>query len=98
MNSSKAAAETDHRDREDFYTRAAAEKLSPLWVAMNNLVGKEPLSPCVPAIWRYGDVRPYLAEAARLITTEEAERRVMVLEKQGRANGRRIKHSLGHQF
>ncbi len=61
---------------------------------MNNLVGKEPLSPCVPAIWRYGDVRPYLAEAARLITTEEAERRVMVLENPGMANGSRITHSL----
>jgi gentisate 1,2-dioxygenase len=34
----------------------------------------------VAAIWRYDDVRPLLMEAGRVITAQEAERRVLVLE------------------
>lgn len=40
----------------------------------------QPGSVCVPAHWRYADTRPLLARAAGLITTRDAERRVLVLE------------------
>lgn len=80
--------------REDFYRRAAAEKLSPLWQVLDTIATEEPRSPCVPALWRYADIRPYLDEASGLITPEEAERRVMILENPGLDRGNRITHSL----
>jgi gentisate 1,2-dioxygenase len=39
-----------------------------------------PGTQCVPRLWRYEDLRPKLLEAARLISEEQAERRVLVLE------------------
>ena len=32
----------------------------------------------VPCIWRYRDLRPELLRAAELVTTDEAERRVLL--------------------
>jgi gentisate 1,2-dioxygenase len=98
MNSKHAASIDRGHDtrnlREDFYKRAAAQKLSPLWVILDTIATNTPRSACVPAIWRYADVRPYLTEAAALITPEEAERRVMVLENPGITRGNRITQSL----
>jgi gentisate 1,2-dioxygenase len=37
----------------------------------------------VPALWRYNEIRPLLMEAGELITAEQAERRVLVLENPG---------------
>jgi gentisate 1,2-dioxygenase len=37
----------------------------------------------VPAIWRYQDMRPQLLRAAEIITTREADRRVLMLENPG---------------
>ena len=54
-----------------------AHNLAPLWERTRRM---EPGSPCVPALWRYADTRPLLARAAELITTQAAERRVLVLE------------------
>ena len=36
--------------------------------------------PVVPALWRYAELREQVMEAGRLITAEEAERRVLILE------------------
>ena len=48
----------------------------------------------MPAIWKWSDVRPYLMEACELITAEEAERRVLVLENPGMKGESRITRSL----
>jgi gentisate 1,2-dioxygenase len=37
----------------------------------------------VPHLWRYGDVRPVVMEAGAVVSTTEAERRVLVLENPG---------------
>lgn len=66
--------------REDFYQRIDRHDMFPLWEQLHNLVPKEPASACVPALWRYREVRPYLTEAGQLISAEEAIRRVLVLE------------------
>lgn len=66
--------------RRDFYERIGASNLTPLWEVLHSLVPECPASPCVPAGWRYRDVRPHLMEAGRLVTAKEAERRVLVLE------------------
>ena len=80
--------------REEFYRRAGAENLAPLWTELSRLVTKEPVTPVKPAIWHYKDVRPYLMEACKIISTEEAERRVLILENPGLTGQQRITHSL----
>ena len=70
-------------EREAFYARIDAHSMTPLWEVLGALVIPEPQSPCVPALWRYADVRPYVLEAGRLISAKEAERRVLVLENPG---------------
>ena len=66
--------------RADFYRRIGRHNLTPLWEVLGALVPKAPTTPVVPALWRYADVREQVMEAGRLITAEEAERRVLVLE------------------
>ena len=69
--------------RRAYYDRIKPMHLTPLWKELHNLVPREPTSPCVPALWRYADIKPVLLESAELITAEEAVRRVLVLENPG---------------
>jgi len=73
----------DRAAREAFYARIGADNLAPLWEQLHNLVTRTPRSDCQPAHWSYAKVRPYLTEATELITAEEAERRVLILENPG---------------
>jgi len=70
-------------ERQAFYDRISRENLAPLWQVLGELVPRRPRSPGVPAFWRYDTVRPYLLEAGNIISTKEAERRVLVLENPG---------------
>jgi gentisate 1,2-dioxygenase len=97
MDSKGETLTREHRSeagREAFYHRAGSENLAPLWEVMHGLVPEEPKSPCVPVLFRYAEVRPYLMEACKLITAEEAERRVLVLENPGMRGQSRITRSL----
>jgi gentisate 1,2-dioxygenase len=69
--------------RADFYQRISAHHMTPLWEVLGALVPPLPNSPALPALWRYNDLRPHVLDAGRLITAEEAERRVLVLENPG---------------
>ena len=80
--------------RGDFYRRASQQHLAPLWRVLHGLVTETPVPGCVPALWRYRDVRPYVMESCTQISTEEAERRVMVLENPGLRGASRITQSL----
>ena len=80
--------------RMDFYERARGCNLAPLWRVLHGLVTDQPAPRCVPALWRYAEIRPYLMEACKLISAEEAERRVMVLENPGLPGESRITQSL----
>jgi gentisate 1,2-dioxygenase len=80
--------------RAAFYERLSARNLAPLWEAMAGLVTPEPRPACVPAHWRYEDLRPMLMEGGTLITAEEAERRVLVLENPGIRGRSQITQSL----
>jgi len=82
------------KGREEFYRRAGGQNLAPLWRVLGGLVTDEPVAKCAPAIWRYADVRPHLMEACKIISTEEAERRVMILENPALKGQSRITHSL----
>ena len=55
----------------------------PLWEVLSDIVRKDPRTSVQAALWRYDEMRPFIAEAGRLITAEEAERRVLILENPG---------------
>ena len=82
------------RLREPFYKRARSRNLAPLWRVLHTLVTDVPSSSCVAAYWRYSEVRSYLMEACDIISTQEAERRVLVLENPGLAGQSKITPSL----
>jgi gentisate 1,2-dioxygenase len=68
------------RERRAYYDRIGRHGMTPLWEVLGALVPPAPRTPVVPAIWRYADVREHVMEAGRLISAEEAERRVLILE------------------
>src|SRR5687768_1902681 len=51
----------------------------PLWERVAPTAGAR----AIPAIWRYADMRPQLLRAIDLISADEAERRVLMLENPG---------------
>src|SRR3982750_3229639 len=67
-------------ERRAFYETIDALGLTPLWEVLGALVPPAPKSPAAPVHFRYNSIRPHVLEAGRLITAEEAERRVLVLE------------------
>ncbi|MDC0033691.1 gentisate 1,2-dioxygenase [Alphaproteobacteria bacterium] len=71
-------------ERAAFYEKIDPLSLAPLWDRLSDLVTREPHVKAKPHIWKYDDdVRPHLMATADLITAEEAERRVLVLENPG---------------
>ena len=80
--------------RGEFYERIAPLGLAPLWERLKGLVPREPTPLGVPHHWRYSEVRPFVMEAARHISAEEAERRVLLLENPGLRGGSQITNTL----
>jgi len=73
-------AATQNSDLATYSRDIARLNAKPLWERSTRM---GPGTPAVPAIWRYADMRPQLLRAAELITTHEAERRVLMLENPG---------------
>ena len=67
-------------ERAQLYRDMAPLNLTPLWEVLHALVPPQPASPCVPALWKYEQVRPFLMRSGEAITAEEAVRRVLILE------------------
>lgn len=53
--------------------------LAPLWTRYQQLLTPTPKGKALPYIWRYEDLRPYLLQTGELVSTQEAERRVLML-------------------
>jgi gentisate 1,2-dioxygenase len=87
-----APARTPERTR--FYDEIAPKNLAPLWEVLHALITREPATPCVPVVWHYDEVRPYLMRSGKLITAKEAERRVLVLENPALRGQSAITHTL----
>ena len=92
MAINEAPAETP--ERLAYYERIRKDNLAPLWTVFAKLLTAEPKSDCQPHIWRYADLRERLLEAGNLISAEEAERRVLILENPGFPGEARITTSL----
>src|SRR5690606_30977537 len=80
--------------RQSFYDKIDSSNVTPLWEILHSIVTKEPNTPCLPYLWKWADVHGWLQEAGELITAQEAERRVLVLENPGLRGRTRITHSL----
>lgn len=83
MNTTTTGEAGAFEARRDFYRRIDPDNLAPLWEQLHSLVTRTPASQCRPVHWDYRKIRPYLDEAGRLITAEEAVRRVLILENPG---------------
>lgn len=81
MNVSEKPTAQDARSA--LYRRMGSYNLTPLWEVLHNLVPREPSTPCVPALWKYNQVRPFVMQAGAVITAKEAVRRVLILENPG---------------
>ena len=71
--------------RARYERRVAGARLVPLWTFFHDWFPAEPSAAAVPHLWRYADLRPLIAEAAAVVSTADAERRVLVLENPGLA-------------
>ncbi len=92
--SAKASAERSAKARTDFYARLKTKSAAPLWEVLSDIVRKDPRTSVQAALWKYDEMRPFIAEAGRLITAEEAERRVLILENPGLPGMSRVSQSL----
>jgi gentisate 1,2-dioxygenase len=88
------ATSVNEAKRQDFYQRIAAKGLTPLWLNMSAMVSPEPGSRCKPVIWHFDEIRQSIMEGGTLITAQEAERRVLMLENPGFDQGHRVTNSL----
>ena len=86
--------QTPDSTRTDYYARIGEKNMAPLWESLHNLVPRQPASRCVPAIWKYQDVRGDVLASGSLITAEEAVRRVLILENPGLAGQASITQTL----
>src|SRR5579884_90677 len=80
--------------RDAFYARIAQKDMAPLWKVMKSVVTKEPVTRCQPHVWHYADVKSLVMESGGLITAEEAERRVLILENPALHGESRITNTL----
>jgi gentisate 1,2-dioxygenase len=72
------------RDNEAaFQRRAASAGLVPLWTFFKEWFSAEPQPGARPHLWRYAELRALVMEAAAVVSTADAERRVLVLENPG---------------
>jgi len=63
-----------------FHEALRQDGMAPLWEVMRDLAPREPKPIALPAIWRAAKIRESVMRASQLITAEQAERRVVVLE------------------
>lgn len=79
---------------QELYDNMAPAGLTPLWEVLNDLVQVTPRSPAKVHKWAYDTVRDYLMRAGDIISAEQAERRVLILENPGIAGQSAIIPSL----
>jgi gentisate 1,2-dioxygenase len=66
--------------RQHLYDDMSPFALTPLWQVLHALVPIQPKTPCVPAHWKYEQIRPFIMRSGDVITAEEAVRRVLIME------------------
>lgn len=78
-NGNTALSETsDNLDR--YYSSLEESSLAALWTRLKGLVPSEPKAIAQPHQWKFEQLLPKLLEAGGMISAQEAERRVLILE------------------
>jgi gentisate 1,2-dioxygenase len=80
--------------RKAYYSKIAGDNLAPLWEVLKDLVSAEPRTSVRPNVWKFDRVRRLMIEAGDVISAEEAERRVLILENPGLVGQSRVTNSL----
>jgi gentisate 1,2-dioxygenase len=80
--------------RQSFYKKIDGASVTPLWEVLHSLIPPAPKTPCLPALYKWRELHPWVMESGGLITAMEAERRVLILENPGLRGESRITHSL----
>jgi len=80
--------------RQAYYEKISHDNLAPLWEVLKGLVTPEPRTMVQPKLWKFDRIKQLMLEAGDVITAEEAERRVLVLENPGLTGKSRITNSL----
>src|SRR4249920_2261715 len=80
--------------RQAYYDKISKYHLAPLWEVLKGLVTPEPKTQMQPALWKFPEIEKLMSEAGDVITAEEAERRVLVLENPSLRGQTRITNSL----
>ena len=81
-------------NRQAYYDKISKKDMAPLWEVLRNVVTKEPKSKCAPNVWKFDDIKGLMLEAGDVISAEEAERRVLVLENPALRGQSRITNTL----
>lgn len=93
----KTAGGTNARQqalRQAFYERISEHHLAPLWEVIGKLLAHEPTTEALPHLWAYESMRPLLLESGEIISAQEAERRVLVLENPGLRGASKVSDAL----
>lgn len=80
--------------RNSFYRELEPHAMAALWTRLRKLIPAEPTPVGVPHRWAYLKARPYLMDSANLISAEEAERRVLLMENPGLPGTSRITNTM----
>lgn len=78
----------------EFHKRLESKSVAPLWESLAELVPVRPRPRCVPTLWPYEELRPFVMESGKLITAKGAERRVLILENPGIRGSSQITETL----
>lgn len=73
--------------RRQYYAELEQLHMGPLWAVLRRTLTAQPLERETPHLWRWADVRPQLLRAGELVTTAEAERRVLMFVNPGNPAG-----------
>lgn len=74
---------TPSKNSETYYRTLPSHGVDALWKHLGDLLPAEPKSKALPHLWRYQEIRPLLLRAGEIVTAEEAERRVLMLQNPG---------------
>ncbi|MBL6456564.1 gentisate 1,2-dioxygenase [Belnapia sp. T6] len=94
MDGSRTLAHDQQAQLQALYAEMRPHSLYPLWEVLSALVTPTPRSAARPHRWAYAPARDYLMRAGDLISAEQAERRVLILENPGLAGSSAIVPSL----
>ena len=67
------------RAKADLLATLPDQGVQPLWTVMHAMVPPKPTPKAQVAVWRYEKLRPLLLEAGGIVSSDEAERRVLML-------------------